>query len=152
MASLPNFLIGVLVFLVFIIGGMFFVQDMESSYDIDMGVDEYINDTYLTVTDQGVDFANETTSLGNTSYDISKDVQGRMLDKQVDETDTESSLFSGAFSVFRLIPTSINLINNVMNQMAIQIGIPTIFVQIGFSALIIVVIFSIVFLIFRVGK
>ncbi len=145
-------IISTLVFLAFVVGGVLFVHDVETSYsddNVDMGLDQYINETYFTTTDTRVD-SGEDPQLSNTSYELGKDIQGRMFDKEIDDTDTESSMFSGSFSVIRLIPTSINLIGNVMNQVANEIGIPEIFVQIGFSAIVIMVIFGIIFLIFRV--
>lgn len=150
--SLDKVIISTLVFLVFIVGGVLFVHDLETSYsdeNLDMGIDEYINETYFKTTDTRVD-SGEDPQLSNTSYELGKDIQGRMFDKEVDEEDTESSMFSGSFSVIRLVPTSLNLIGNVMNDIGTVMGVPEIFVQIGFSALVILVIFSIIFLIFRV--
>jgi len=150
--SLDKIIISTLVFLAFVVGGVLFIHDVENSYsdeNVSMGIDEYINETYFITTDTRVD-SNEALELSNTSYKLGKDIQGRMFDKEVDESDTESSLFIGAFSVIRLIPTSINLIGNVMNEIAKEVGIPPIFIQIGFSALVILVIFGIIFLIFRV--
>lgn len=140
MAALDKIALSVIVFFVFIIGGVLFVNDVEDSYedeDIDMELDQYINDTY-------------TDATGNDSYDEAKSMQDRMFGKEVDEEDTESSMFSGSFSVIRLITTPARLINSVMNQVADKLEIPAVFVQYGFAALIISMIFGVIYLIFRV--
>jgi len=152
MVSPLNISLSIIVFFVFIVGGVLLVNDVEISYsddNVNMELDIYINDTYKSAT------GNQITSdvkgfVGNESYDLSKDMQGRMFDKEVDEEDTESSMFSGSFSVIRLITTPARLINSVINQVAIQLQIPPVFVQYGFAALIISMIFGVIFLIFRV--
>jgi len=152
MVALDKLALGVIVFFVFIIGGVLLVKDVEVSYsdeNIDMELDKYINDTYKSATDNQIT-ADSRGYVSNDSYDFSKDVQGRMFDKEVDEEDTESSMFSGSFSVIRLITTPVRLINSVINQIAIQLEVPPVFIQYGFAALIISIIFGVIFLIFRV--
>ncbi len=59
-------------------------------------------------------------------------------------------MFAGSFSVIRLVTTPITMIVQVMNQVAAQVGIPGVYIAFAFAALIIMVMFAIIYLIFRV--
>lgn len=157
MVALDKLVLSIIVFFVFIIGGVFLVNDVEISYvddNVDMELNEYINETYLSATGNNLpDVPSSGIYTVNSSedvYNLGKNTQARMFDKEVDEQDTESSMFSGSFSVIRLITTPVRLINSVVNQIANRMEIPPVFIQYGFAALIISVIFGVIYLIFRV--
>jgi len=145
MVSLDKLVLATIVFFVFIIGGVFLVDDIETSYDdfgVDMGINEYMLDTYKTATDN--------SSSDYSSFDLAQDSQTRLFDKEVTDTDTESSMFAGSFSVIKLITTPARLMNTVLNQISVELNIPQEFVGYAFAALIITITFSVIFLIFRV--
>jgi len=152
MVALDKLALSIIVFFVFIIGGALYISDVETSYaddDVDMEIDVYINETFKTATNNPIE-KRGNASLSSDTYDLSKDMQGRMFGKEVDVEDTESSMFSGSFSVIRLITSPIRLINSVINQVGEQIPIPPVFLQYGFAALIISIMFGVIYLIFRV--
>lgn len=151
---LDKFAIAGIVFFVFVIGGVFMVHDIETTYSyagVDMGLDEYMNETFKTATGEDIDsYDYNSIKSQNDTYSDSESYEDRLLGGDVDDTDTESSMFAGSFSATKLITAPISLTNEVLNQFASKVGIPTVFIQYAFSAVVILVMFSIIFLIFRV--
>lgn len=149
--SLDKLVLSVFVFFVFIIGGVLYIHDIETNYafaNVSMGTDTYLNSTFMLATDN--DITNDPRA-SNSSYDFASDSQDRLFGTETVSTGTsEDQQYLGAFAVFRLITSPINMIQNVFNQIAVNIGVPQVFVTYGFIALTTIFIFSAIYLIFRV--
>lgn len=154
MASLDKIAISTVIFFVIIVAGVLYVHDIETSYvddGVDMGINEYVNDTYFLATSTYIDEVNSSpTYIGNGTYDYSSNMNTKLFGADVDEANTEDSMFAGSFSVIKLVTSPIKIIKNVLDSISLSIGIPTFYTTAAFTILIIVVMFSIIFLIFRV--
>lgn len=134
---LDKFVISVIIFLVIIVAGAMIVTDVNTNYDdVDMDIDQYLGNT-------------SETAEGSASYNYSREMQGHLINDEVD-ADTADSMFGGAFSAVRIITTPVSLVNDVLTQVTSEIGIPQIFVRYAFTAIAVLVIFAIIFIIFRI--
>lgn len=153
MVSLDKLVLSVIVFFVLIIGGVLIVHDVETNYadeNVDMGINQYLNNTWHTTTGTDInDYDYNSLNSSSELYSNSEDYQSRALGELGDGT-TEDEMFAGSFSAIRLITTPISLLKSVLNEVAINIGIPGIFVQYAFIALTIMVMFGVIYLVFRV--
>jgi len=154
MASLDKIALSVVVFFVFIVGGVLFVHDFETQYQdvggVEMGINDYIADTWNTTTGTNIDtYSQGDLSPNAETSDMEQKLQERSLGN-LEEGGVEDAMFSGSFSGIKLITTPIKLIRNVMTQMSTQLGVPPIFLNLAFIALTIIVMFAVIYLIFRV--
>jgi len=136
--GLDKFVVSTIVFLVMIFAGTLIIADMNLNYDdVDIDVEQYAG--------------NITTIAGSDQlYNNSKDSQGKVLGGQVDDTDTADSMFTGGFSAIRLVTTPLSITNQVIQSVGNALGINPIFLKYAFSALVFLITFWIIFLIFRV--
>ena len=131
---LDAFIISVLVFSLFIVVGFTIWYDVNSEYEINASTSDY-EDVY-----------NVTGEL----YDTARDMQGKTLDAEVEGTDQSwESLVKGTYSSVRLITGSFRVVGGMINAVARRIGVPEIFVQVAMTILLVSIVFSIIYLIFR---
>lgn len=154
MVGLDKIALSSVIFFIFVIAGVGLVVDIETNYaseGVDMEIETYINDTYKLATNEEFGTATNQLSVNNNSFSFANDVQNKLLTgSSIDEDDSESSMFAGVFSSIKKVTTPISHINKIINQVAIELSIPSIYVQLGFVGLALVVLFSIIFLILRV--
>ena len=154
MASLEKLFLVPLVFFVFIIGGVLMVHNVESSYSdegVDMELDQFVGETFKDASGREID----DYTIGNLNgsgelYDVSSSMHNKLITNDIDLGSTEDSMFKGSFSAIRLVTSPISLISNTMNEISISVGIPPIFKILAFTALILTVMFAIIYLVFRV--
>ena len=73
-----------------------------------------------------------------------------VIDADVEGADQSwESLVKGTYSAIRLVRNSFTIVGGIMNAMAREIGIPLIFVYSATTILLVSIIFSIIYLIFR---
>jgi len=131
---LDSFIISLLIFSLFMVVGSMMWYDVISEYELNITTDEF-GDVY-NITDE--------------IYDITRDMQGNTIDADVEGEDQSwESLVKGTYSAIRLVRNSFTIVGGIMNAMAKQIGIPLIFVAAATTILLVSIIFSIIYLVFR---
>lgn len=138
--GLDKFAVSIIVFFVIIIAGVMIINDVNTNYEdlgVDMDVDQYISGTHnLSTTDEVLN--------------VSEDMHTDMFGEEVDTESTADSMFGGGYSATKLITTPISLTKEIMSQIAYEMGIDDVFVQYAGVALIILVTFAVIFLVFRI--
>ena len=134
--KIETLLIGIIVFAIFIVSGTLMIADINTNYNITIGNDEDFNSTYA-LSNRMLSETNATT----------QNMKEKMLDSDVSTTDTISSMLKGGFSAIRLVKNSFGLVYSLLNNIAIALSIPTFFVGAAFTIMIILVVFSIIYLV-----
>jgi len=127
--ELDKFLIGILVFTAIIVGSILVIENINDNYgdfDVNMSTDDF-GDVY--------DTADEI-------YNISQDMKGAVLGGEVDEDSTEDSMFKGGYAAIRFLRESFTLVGDVLNAVALKLGIPSFFITLAMAALAIAVVFA----------
>jgi hypothetical protein len=132
---LDSFIISILIFSVFVVAGTNLIVDVNSNY-VDVNIDT-------------TDYNLSQYSLNNEFNDTSVSMKNKVLGGDVDEETTENSMFLGAFSSLRLIRSSFEWVGDIMQSLSRALNIPTIFISYGMAAITIMIIFSLIYLIFR---
>ena len=131
---LDSFIISLLIFSLFMVVGSMMWYDVISEYELNITTDEF-KDVY-NITDE--------------IYDTTRDMQKKTIDAEIKEDEEPwQSLVTGTYSSVRLIRNTFSLFGEIMNVMAREIGIPLIFVYSATTILLVSIIFSIIYLIFR---
>ena len=134
--TLDKWMITFVVFAAVFLTGMFIVSDVNSNYGYD-GVSIDIDD---------VPEINESfEELENASSGMREAVFG----SEVDEDNTVDSLFKGAFSALRFVRATFNMFGNIINAIAVKIGIPDWMVAFAITAVVIMVVFALIAIIIR---
>jgi len=131
-----SFIISLLIFSLFMVVGAGIWNDIISpeGYNLNLSTDEF-KDVY-NITDE--------------IYDTTRDMQKKTIDAEIKEDEEPwQSLVTGTYSSVRLIRNTFSLFGEIMNVMAREIGIPLIFVTAATTILLVSIIFSIIYLIFR---
>jgi hypothetical protein len=131
---LENMIIAIMIFSVLVITAFLGIVDLNENYDdVDMSTEHF----------SGVFNATEEV------YNISQDMKEAVLGGEIDDDNTENSMFKGAYASIRFVRASFGIIGSIMEAVAIELGIPAYFLTLGLGALAISVIFAIVYLVFR---
>ena len=136
--KLDLFAVSIIVFYVIVVAGVMMVVDVNSNYDdVDISITDYISDT-------------SNLAQANDTHELADSMHGQVLGSEVGSDTLEDAMFKGGFSATRLVTSPISMTNKIMNQIGTQLGIPGIFLKFAFTALTIMVIFAVIFLIFRI--
>lgn len=132
---LDSMLVGFIILSVMIVGGTLMIGSYNESYDLNMSSDEF-----------------------GEVYDVIDEMQGTKdgikddtLNADISDTDSWESMTKGSYSALRLTSNSFSLFNNILTAISTTLGIPHFFVKAAFIAFSILVIFAIVYLVFRVN-
>lgn len=117
-----------------VLSGTILIGDINNNYGLSISDSEF-TDVYNTI---------------NETYEISKDMQGH-VDGQINEEDTANSMFSGSYSAIRLVWSFFSLFGDIVNAIAEALGIPQLFVISAVTILTIFVVFSVAYLVMRIG-
>ena len=133
---LDSFIIGILVFSVFMIGGGLVFDSVVGTYG-------------LNTTSNITGFSSAYDSI-NETYDLSQDVKDETLDAETSgEDESWESLVKGAYSGVRLVRNSFGLAYDMIHLIARQVGIPLFLVDAAIIALTVAILFAIIYLVFR---
>jgi|TARA_Y100000034_G_C6770829_1_gene343881 phospholipid N-methyltransferase len=136
--GLDKFVMGVIVFLVIIVAGTLIISDINTNYDdVNIDIDEYIGN----ITEE---------ANSNAIYNTSGNMNEQLFENDIEGTDTADSMFKGGFSAITLISSPVRITNKIIQSIGNALGINKIILQYAFSAIIVMVIFWVIFLIFRV--
>ena len=137
--EIDKFIIGILVFTAIIIGGSLIIGNLNDNYAF--------AGTNISTSDFGGVY--DTTEE---VYNMSTEMKTAVLGGEVTEGTTEDSMFKGVYKALRFIPKSFQLVGDIINATATKIGIPQFFVVLALAALAISIIFSIIYILFRIAK
>lgn len=131
-----NVLIGFLILTLFIIGGTLMMVDLNTNYGF-----------------AGVNLSTERYgAIYNTTddiYGIQKSADEKAFQGDIAEVESADATIRGSYSVIRLITGSYGLFKGVTTAVAEEIGIHPIIVRIAYIAFVLVIVFSLVYLVFR---
>lgn len=135
--KLESFLIGFIIFSVFVVAGVFIMADINTNYEgiieSNLSTSEF-NSTYNTI---------------DTMYNISQAQKEQVIGAELEETNVIDTSYKGAFSAIRLIRNTFSLLGNIINDVARVIHIPSFFVKFALAGVTILVIFGIISIILR---
>ena len=138
--QLDKFLIALLIFSAVVLTGVLMIGDINNSYN---KTNDNYSDTYFT------NISNKSEAILDSLYSVSLDMKDDTLGADVEEDSTEDSMFKGSFSAIRLVKDSFGLVGNVMTVLEDAIGVPKMFIGLTMTAISILVIFSLIYLVFR---
>lgn len=131
-----NMLVGFLILTLFIIGGTLMMVDMNDSYEhagVNISTDEYIN------------ISNSTSEM----FGLSEDADEKMFQGDISDTDSWESMTKGSYSAMRLVGGSYDLFWGTLTAVGTRIGVPPVVIKTAFVAFVIVIVFSVIYMIFR---
>jgi len=133
---LDNFLLGVLLASVFIVGGSLIFGDTINTYGLNTTTEDAgFNNVYDTI---------------NETYDISMDMKSSTLDAETEGSDESwESLVKGAYGAVRLVRNSFILSDDMLHAVSKHLGVPEFIVDAAIIAILILIIFAIIYLVFR---
>lgn len=131
--KLDSFLIGFVLFSVFIVGGVFLIGGVNTAYNYDISTSEF-NETYDVIDDM---------------YDLSQDMKGQTLDADIDDTESWESMTKGSYSAVRLVKNTFALFGQIAEDIGSVLHIPPFFVKFAMTALTISIIFGVIYLFMR---
>lgn len=129
-----NVLIGFLIITLFIIGGTMMMVDLNESYD----------DVNISTEAYGAVY-NTTDDI----FGISKSADEKAFQGDIAEVESADATIRGSYSTIRLITGTYALFKGVTTAVAEEIGIHPIIVRIAYIVFVLVIVFSLVYLVFR---
>jgi len=130
-------LIAFLMVTLFVIGGTMMIQDTNDNYG---SMDVNISDD---------DFG-EVYNKSKEIYEITKGAKEATLDGEIDSGSASwQSMTEGSYSAIRLVRNSFGLFTGITNAVASKLSIPEFITTIAFTAFSLIIIFGIVYMIFR---
>ena len=121
--------------------GVTMILDVEQNYD-EFNMSSAENDSFAAIYSNAQDILDET-------YDTAEGVKNKTLGGELDETTTWESMLTGGYSAIRLVTGSFGLITAVLTTISDEVGIPPYFITVAFTIVVILVIFGLIYLIFR---
>lgn len=132
---LDKFLLAMLCFSVFIIGAMLIWGDTVTNYNVTENVSDSFSGVYDTIDD---------------TYDLSQDMKSHTLEGEIAGGDESwESMAKGSYSAIRMIKNSFTLVGDIIDAIAREVGVPSFFIKAAMTALTILILFAIIYLVFR---
>jgi hypothetical protein len=133
--QLDKYLIGFIIFSAIMVGTLYILNGTITDYELNNITTDEFNDTY--------DKINET-------YDLSQDIKNATVGGDIEGGDQSwDSLIKSSYSGITLVTGTFSMIGTVAKEIVEVVGIPPFFLQLAFAAITILVIFAIIFMIFR---
>lgn len=133
---LDQLVLGLFVFSFVIVTGVLWIGDTNTNY-ASMGANMSTED-----------FSNVYNTINDT-YALGQGMKNATLDADISETDSWESMTRGSYSGIRLIKNSFGIIGNVINDLALSLGIPEYIVVFAMGALAVSIVFGIIFILMR---
>ena len=131
-----NVLIGFLILSIFVIGGTLMMVDLNinyGEYGVNISTDKY-GSVYNTTADV---------------FGIAKSADEKSFQGDVEEVESADATIRGSYSTIRLISGTYNLFYAIITTVAQELGIHPALVTAAYSAFVLVIVFSLVYLVFR---
>ncbi len=136
--ELHKWAVGFLIFTAIILTGLLVIGDLNSNYE-DLGVN---------ISTEKLEDAN-VTGVSDAIYELTLDTKGGVFGADVDETDTVDSMFTGSYKAIRFLRDTFKLFGNLIQNLAITLNIPGFFITLTVMGASLLIIFSIIYLVFR---
>lgn len=130
---LDHLLIGFVLFSVFVVTGVLVIGDVNENYGLTMSTDQF-NDTYDTIDEM---------------YEISRAQYNDTVGADIDDDDSYDSYVTSSFSAVRMVYKAFDIIGNIIRDIASTLHVPAYFVTFALTALLISIIFGIIYLFVR---
>ena len=128
--------IALLVICVFVIGGVMLIDEVGSNYGKNMSDGEFSN------------VQNETTvMLNNTLFKMGEGMKNDTFGAEVTDEESYESMIKGSYSALRLVGGSFGLIRTILDDVSNVVGVPPWVIGAGITALIILIVFLLIYLI-----
>ena len=135
--KIESFLIGFVIFSLFIVGGVFIIRDINTSYagilDENISTSDF-NNTYNTI---------------DKMYNISQDQKGEVIGGELESGSVSEAAYQGTLTAVRMVRSTFTLMGDIIQDISSTLGMPPFFIQSALTALTIIVIFGIVTIILR---
>ena len=135
--KLVAFLLGFVLFSLFIVTGVLIMADINHNYagiiDSNLSTSEF----------------NSTYSVIDEMYNVSQSQKDQVFGAEISDTNVIDSSYKGVFSAIRLVRSTFSLMGNIMNDVSIRIGVPSYFIKFGLTALTISIIFALIAIVLR---
>jgi len=135
---LENYLLSFLIFVAVIIAGVGIISDVNTNYNVSMGNEGAFNTTIL-----------RANAAYNSTYDTGLSAKTQVVDADIASDTTENSMFKGAFAALKTFANMFGIVGGLINDIGNVIGIPTIFINVGIIAFMIILSMAIIYLVFR---
>lgn len=132
---LDQFFLAVILFSAVIVGGVLIISDLGDNYQVTIGTERFNN------------------SLSNitATYEVGQETKNSTIGADISEESTEDALFSGGFEAARgATSNSFTIFGLIIEDIADALPIPRIFIQIAITALTILLLFALIYLVFRI--
>jgi|ETNvirnome_2_300_1030623.scaffolds.fasta_scaffold00278_7 hypothetical protein len=132
---LDKLVMGVLLFSLILVSGLFIIGDVNSSYD-DVSLD----------TSKFDKIGNQTDEIFNLTNNMKEDVFG-----ETEEDTIVDSMFKGAYTALRVLKGMFELVGSTIGAVLNEIGIANagLFSTVALTAFSIIIVFSVLYMIFR---
>ena len=109
MVKFEQMLIGFVLFSMVFVTGMFVVQDLSNTYNLELDSTQF-NDTFNTI---------------DNMYDLTSEMKNNTFASELEgDEKTIDSMYGGTFGTVRLVRDSFGIIGSLINQAALIVGIP----------------------------
>ena len=137
--QLDKYLVSIIIFMVLVLSMALVIPDINQNYE---GVDGFeamdsgINESYYNVT---------------AMYDTGAAAKEKTLGGEISDTDSLDSMIKGAYSSIRLVSSSFKITGDIVDDISSEVGIPedSYFRLAAKASILIMVIFSLIYLVFR---
>ena len=136
---LDKLLIGIAIFVLFITGGLAIMFGFRNQSGIFDDYNVNASDSY---------FSNITKDI-NEVYDISKDVKADMIEKEISKEESWQDMVLGGYSAFKTYISTFGLAGRIITATTMVLGIPPFFAYFAMTIISLLVIFTIIYTIFR---
>ena len=135
---LESYFLAFIVFTLIIVAGMGIITDVNNNYNVTIGTESEFNTT--------LSRANE---VYNNTYDTSSSMKNSVADADISEDTTENSMFKGAFSAVRNSMGVFGIMGGLINDIGGALGVPDVFINLAIAAFLVILAFSLIYLVFR---
>ncbi len=136
--KIENYFLAFILFALIIFAGVGIISDVNSNYNTSMGNEEAFNTTYT-----------RAEKIYNDTYETSSSMKTKVADADISEDTTENSMFKGAFSAIRSSIGIFGIVGGLVNDIGSVLGIPSVFINLGISAFLIILTMTLIYLVFR---
>src|SRR3990167_1285085 len=126
--GIKEIVLGIIIFSLFIYGGVFLLVDINTNYDANIDTSDFKN----------------TFNAINETYDLSESMKNESFGTDITEANSIDDLVAGSFRAIRQTSTTFGIIGAAINDFAAIIGLPASLIKFALTALTLVFVFAII--------
>lgn len=135
--KLEGFLIGFVLFSVFIVGMVYVIGDINENYQ------------GIIASNLSSSEFNETYNNIDEMYNLSNDQSEQIFGSDLESDNFVDTAYKGTFAALRQIRNTFSLLGDLFQDLVKQLGIPSFFVKFAMTALLLTIIFGIIAYVLR---